>query len=39
MQSLDTFEKAELSDNRQLWGKRKENAGMTNDDIQRWVIR
>lgn len=39
MQCLNTFEKAELSDNRQLRGKRKENTRMTNDDIGRWVIR
>lgn len=39
MQCLNAFEKAELSDNSQLWGKRKENTGMTNGDAERWVIR
>lgn len=32
---MSKFEKVELSDNRQLWGKRKENTRMTNDDIGR----
>lgn len=39
MQCLNTFEKAELSDKSQLWGKREENTGMTSGDTERWVIR
>lgn len=39
MQCLNTFIKAELSDNRQLWGKRKENTAITNDNIARWLLR
>lgn len=31
-----TFQKAELKDNGQLWGKKKENIGMTNGHTGRW---
>lgn len=33
-----TFQKAELKDNGQLWGKKKENIGMTNGHKGRWWL-